>query len=137
MSKIHSIRRRSVTVLFATAVCCVVAAVGPSSGGARSLTSYCTQYAPSLEPLNTCGIYGTMAGTGYYQTPSTGLRTNNQILTYANRGLKLWYPSTSQSATGNGTYLELGGSGTTYVYADCQITSGGSVTGYCMTVWHS
>jgi hypothetical protein len=138
MKKLNSIRRRGAVMLMLVVACSIVFAIGAGSGGARSLSSHCTEYAPSLQPVDTnCGLYGTMAGSGYYQTPSTALRDYNQELTYAARGLKVWYPSTSISATANGTYVEIQSSGSTYVYADCEITSGGSVTGYCETTWHN
>lgn len=97
--------------------------------------NHCTRYAPVVSQDYNCTVVGSLDPTGYYQTPSTGLRDNNQISMGQSRSWSLWYANSIISASGTGTYGSTGGSGGAYRAADCSMASS-VVSGYCVTDWH-
>jgi hypothetical protein len=99
----------------------------------RAQATHCTRYAPSISQDYQCDLYGTIVGSGYYQTPSTALRDSNKINMSASRSWALCYVG-SFCSYGTG---QAGGQTASdgYRAAECWQT-GADVSGRCRTDWH-
>ena len=105
---------------------------------ASTLSQHCRRYEPTLSNVDgDCyNLSLTMSGSGYYQTPSTAIRIDNQIELGANRDWEVWYLNTTIVNYGYGTYGYNLDSNGAYRAADCEMT-GSNTTGNCETDYSS